>query len=154
MSVSISKQGNNFRHPKCTNRQRYTWKLRGMKSMPTEAIHRNYYESGSRIRNFNADSTNTGHSIMSHFYPANIRPVRLKKFLLLTTVQNSRLSKQQRANLSTRNARKPGETDSNLHYLTTSLTIKHQYLNTTNKSSQYDMIWASFSYFKHIPLMF
>jgi len=57
ISLSVSKQGNNFRHRKCTNRQRYTWKLRGMKSMPTEVIHRNYHESGSRIRNFNAGST-------------------------------------------------------------------------------------------------
>jgi len=64
--------------------------------MPTEVIHRNYYESGSKIRNLNADSTNTGHCIMSHFYPAHIRPVRLKESLILTTEQISRLSKQQR----------------------------------------------------------
>jgi hypothetical protein len=122
--------------------------------MPTEVIHRNYHESGSRIRNFNADSTNTGHCNVSHFYPARIRPVRLEKSTLVPTVQNSRLSKQQTANLSFGYACGRGKADYNLHYLTNSLAMTPRYLNTTNKSSQNDMIWASSTYFKDISLMF
>jgi hypothetical protein len=92
--------------------------------MPTEVIHRNYHESGSRIQNFNADSTNTGHCNVNHFYPVHICPVRLKKSSLLPTVKNFRFSKQQRANLCTGLARESGKIISSLHYLNNSLAIK------------------------------